>query len=191
MRVVMPQARERAPASGDRNPGCGEDVRGITSFMKSHSETVFAHQFRGNQFSHSRWTQILIDATAMFEALPTTREPGLRCHEVARAVARTLTLKTDLLDNTEPKIEFVIVDGTYGPGGEHSWIDVLINNVQRCVLDPYCIGRMPPVALVDITSLTLAAHRDLYRPGEYRLDIDDLLVARLVAFLEPKFVVVF
>ncbi len=161
---------------------------GITHRMKSYSENVFAQQFRGSVTAVHCWSVLLRDAAGMFDALPSTREPGLRCHEVARAVAAVLTTSMNLYGtNVEPIVRLEVVDGYYGAGAEHSWIEVYVDGARRCLLDPYCIGRMPPVALVDVSSLTMGAHRELYTPGKPRTDVDELLVVRLTMFLEAKF----
>ena len=91
-----------------------------------------------------------------FQALPERDSKGrdLRCHEVARIVFQMLP------DFAPYDVE--IVDGRYGHV-EHSWLNLR----PRLILDPYAVGRVPPVALVD-TTLGLG---DMYRPGPRRTDI--------------------
>lgn len=82
----------------------------------------------------------------------------LRCHELARAVQRTLG------DNT-----LVVVDGHCGPV-EHSWLRFS----DGAILDPYVPGRLPAVQIVD--AIVAVA----YRVGVPRLDIRRSIIDRLV-----------
>lgn len=86
---------------------------------------------------------------------------ALRCHELARAVARI--------------IGGTVVDGHFG-AVEHSWI-----TVPEAILDPYQPGTIPPCVLV--SSWPLLPYARLYEPGEPRTDVDDDLVESLVTFL--------
>ena len=80
-------------------------------------------------------------ATEIVEWLPEHHDnTPLRCHEVARIVAGVLAADIG---------SAVVVDGWYlGPAQiriEHSWVQLR----HDVILDPYCPGRMPPVALVN------------------------------------------
>lgn len=81
----------------------------------------------------------------------------LRCHELARAIARVL----------RPCLE--VIDGHCGPI-EHSWLRF----VDGVVVDPYAPGRLPAVQILD--PLVAVA----YRPGAPRRDIRRAIVKRLV-----------
>lgn len=92
---------------------------------------------------------------AVVEALP--RE--FRCHEVARAVGKLLSVP--------------VVDGHHGTV-EHSWCVV----DERIILDVWCVGRLPRVQLVDPAAVT--GHAVLYREGPERSDIDSAVVDQLL-----------
>lgn len=89
----------------------------------------------------------------------------LRCHELARAVHRSL----DVLDHG-----LVVVDGKCGPI-EHSWLVF----GDGTIVDPYVPGRMPAVQLVDAFVATR-----LYYPGADRSDIRIQVVDDLVAEMQ-------
>lgn len=91
--------------------------------------------------------------------------PGLRCHEVARAVGEVLGLQ--------------VQDGKYG-WCEHSWLWTrpwMSGSFPPSVLDPYAVGSLPQVKLVD---MGLPAHRGTYTVGDERTDVDLGLVKVLV-----------
>lgn len=101
----------------------------------------------------------------------------LRCHELARAVARFLRL---------PRA--CVQDGYYG-FVEHSWIwvpgppdDPLTRRAGwPHILDVYAVGRLPQVQLVCGDSPALPHVGWSYRPDRDRTDVDEALVARLVS----------
>lgn len=109
---------------------------------------------------------ILAEAAAIVEALPDLE--GLRCHEVARVVGAVLSLE--------------VQDGHYGHI-QHSWLLVYqAGELRPFVLDPYCVGRLPIVQLVDI-------HMNL--PRVYlaccpRTDINEQQIRELLMLLETK-----
>lgn len=72
--------------------------------------------------------ELLRQAQEIVSLLPP--DDRLRCHEVARIVAQILRLD--------------VFDGYYG-AIEHSWC----MTPARSILDPYCVGRLPMVQLVD------------------------------------------
>ncbi len=74
--------------------------------------------------------RIFRTAQQMVDCLPDM--PGLRCHEVARAVGLAL-------DRTP-------IDGWYGYA-EHSWLEL---ERGRYVLDVYSVAQLPLVRLVDM-----------------------------------------
>ncbi len=73
------------------------------------------------------------------QRMPSYDEHGLelRCHEVARAVARVLELPGEF-----------VRDGYYELGCQHSWIVLPSGHV----LDVYAVGRLPPVQLVAVVT---------------------------------------
>lgn len=85
----------------------------------------------------------------------------LRCHELARAVGRTLGLE--------------IVDGKCH-AVEHSWL-LVHQGEETFVLDVYVPGRVPSVQLVHASHWALGLG---YMPGERRDDIREDVVERLV-----------
>lgn len=88
----------------------------------------------------------------------------LRCHELARAVARVVG-----------EHGMIVVDGKCGPI-EHSWLFLPAVEISAAViLDPYVPGRLPAVQLIDLVVGTA------YRPGMPRSDIRTAVVDRLVA----------
>ena len=107
-------------------------------------------------------------------AIPDPKDvESLRCHEVARAVGRVLDLD--------------VQDGRYGCV-EHSWLwlERYPPTPPTCLLDVYCVGRLPMVQLVDINCV-LPHWRPLqkrsicsgYYPGEARTDIREAVVRKL------------
>lgn len=119
--------------------------------MKSYSESeVFS----------AREVSLLQVATALVESFPSTdylRRP-LRCHEVARAVGELLHLQ--------------VQDGFYG-FVDHSWLWTSPLDTSRVVgrlgfpniLDPYSVGSLPMVRLVDGGHTGLPHVGWAYRPG--------------------------
>lgn len=102
-----------------------------------------------------------------------------RCHEVARAVwsvlrcveADGVLLEAGVADEGESLAHLVsVVDGRFGHH-DHSWLRVDGEAGEpACVLDPYAVGRLPMVQLVDQDCLTLAYHpgRGDDSPWRYR-----------------------
>jgi hypothetical protein len=86
----------------------------------------------------------------------------VRCHEVARA-AKVVLGSTG---------RFEPVDGHWGPY-EHSW---LVSRTHRRIIDPYAIGRLPIVQLVNPYLLCGAD----YEIGSVRKDIRWGVVERLI-----------
>ena len=96
-----------------------------------------------------------------------------RCHEVARAVEQLL-----VKHGKAEASELQVVDGHYG-AVDHSWL-AFWDDVRVCIIDPYSVGRLPIVQLVDpYVSGVLAT----YRPqDEHRPDIRANEVSALVQF---------
>ena len=90
----------------------------------------------------------------------------LRCHEVARVVGRVFRLGFPI----------EVVDGRYETGAEHSWCRLVLPNKQQAILDPYVVGRLPPVQLVAVVS-TLPCR---YQARELRTDIREDVVTWLI-----------
>lgn len=82
----------------------------------------------------------------------------LRCHELARAVAKLFNITA--------------VDGKYG-AVEHSWC-----RYNRTIVDPYCPGRVPMVQLIDCS--WQLPHAEIYVTGNRRTDIDETVVTSLL-----------
>jgi hypothetical protein len=117
---------------------------------------------------------------------PEPGKPLWRCHEVARAVREVLTPSLEVGGSGA---QLHVFDGKYGPpdlhdqvkyspGVEHSWIVVIETASKRpgCVLDPYAVGRLPQVQLVDWEQQFAC----MYKPREYRTDIDKAVVQHMV-----------
>lgn len=88
----------------------------------------------------------------------------VRCHELARAIARSL--------NGSTSKGFTVVDGHYG-AVEHSWI----MTENKAILDVYAVGSLPQVQLIHPTTPGLKLN---YRPGKPRTDIDEECIRRLL-----------
>lgn len=93
-------------------------------------------------------------------------EEWIRCHELVRIVAAMLS----------PEFQLSIIDGRYGPetitSYEHSWLIYEEPNQRsvvcyRFILDPYAVGRLPQVQLLD----PHAGNHKLYRESNPRDDI--------------------
>lgn len=98
-------------------------------------------------------------AETVVEKLPD--EDGLRCHEVARVVYGVLVAKYP----TETGLE--LIDGRYR-FVDHSWLLVPGDTRhRRFILDPYAVGRLPMVQLVD----SICGLGAFYEPGADRIDI--------------------
>lgn len=103
------------------------------------------------------------EAARLFvERIPDDFEPLVRCHELARAVAKLLG----------PSVE--VQDGHAG-FVEHSWLWLEHHHV---ILDVYFPGAKPQVLLIDYLSVG-SPFRAIYRPGAPRQDIRQRDVARL------------
>jgi len=105
--------------------------------------------------------------------------PGLRCHELARAVGRVLGLEHE--------------DGVYG-FVDHTWLwttafDCGSPLAQETrigfpnVLDVYAVGQLPMVRLVACGHPSLPHMGWSYRPRRPRKDIDEALVDHLVRIM--------
>lgn len=110
-------------------------------------------------------------AEDLVERFPERDERGelLRCHEISRVVARVIRLGFDI----------EVVDGRYETGAEHSWCCItkqIGKYARKAILDPYVVGRLPPVQLVACV-LTLPCR---YEPGPARQDIREDVVEWLI-----------
>lgn len=125
--------------------------------MRSYAETVFSADAR----------EALRIAEAVVRALPDgPAGEWLRCHEVARAVCSRLT-------------DALLFDGVFGGFMPHTWLYVRNGSETRVLLDPYAIGRLPQVQLVD-PSFRMC---DAYVRGDLRKDIRRAELAALIASL--------
>jgi len=135
--------------------------------MRSYSET--------NMFP-SREVEMLTMATAMVSLI---QEPEIRCHELARVIAKLLGL--------------TVQDGYYG-FVDHSWCwtrpleqrEIIGRIGFPNILDPYSVGSLPQVRLLDGNTTSLPHIGWSYRPGPDRDDIDVNQVERLVSYLETR-----
>lgn len=137
--------------------------------MKSHATTVFG----------DRSLRAFRLASDVVEAIPCNGRGEfegelLRCHEVARTVFSFFT-HPDLADS-------LLVDGKFGPM-PHSWIYAPTSyDTVRITLDPYAVGRLPQVQLVEI-GWDLSRG---YKYGPVRTDIRLDVIAKLLASLAEK-----
>lgn len=92
-------------------------------------------------------------ARLLVDFIPERVGRDIRCHELARVIARVLGP------------ELTVKDGLYGRV-QHSW---LVGD--GFVLDVYAPGRLPQVQLID--DFFTLPERDLYKAGEPRSDIDE------------------
>lgn len=142
---------------------------------------------------------LLRAAQAVVDLLPETIDGELvRCHEVARVVAEVLSYpersKSGMFD------ELVVVDGKFGVH-DHSWIRVDGSVRGRLILDPYAVGRIPMVQVLDLDVMTLPYRREsacdrcgvpnpwFYREGPTRDDVRHEVLAALRSYLtwfKPK-----
>jgi len=129
--------------------------------MQSFAEQIFTPRER----------MCLIYARYVVESLPEPEGEPLRCHEVARVVVWCLDPKGHVLTP---------IDGLYGEV-EHSWILIRGSQPVR-VLDPYVVGRLPQVQLID-PFVPGAERFNWYRAGRPRTDIDWALVRELVWYI--------
>lgn len=130
--------------------------------MKSYSETegVFTPEML-QYFEHAQ--QIVKYLPDMIEGA------RVRCHEVARAVHLCLEQRPSVWANSayKYKLKCTILDGKVGPM-PHSFIllaETKDKEPRKAILDPYCVGRLPQVQLVNI-----ANHLELYKPGPMMTD---------------------
>lgn len=102
--------------------------------MRSYAEnTVFS------QLEQVAWRTATQLVDGLNRCLSVQEQEGLRCHELARAVAHALG---------EGDVE--VVDGYYGYVN-HSWLRFKAQPTH--LLDVYAVGRMPMVQLVDAEGL--------------------------------------
>lgn len=123
--------------------------------------------------------ELLAMTTVMVQAFPDRMDDEwVRCHEVARAVAHVLF--GDFCN---------VVDGVFG-ATDHSWIEGPLHGGPgdgEFILDPYAVGRLPMVQLIDTRHRTLP-YRELYKERKRRTDIRSKVVDALIQIvnnLEP------
>lgn len=143
--------------------------------MKSYSESRFSQ----------REIECLALAGVIVGELPDVDRNGdsVRCHEVARLVAQ-------VINSHYNDTVLYVQDGSYG-FVEHSWLwtspppkeYVGIINAPN-VLDPYSVGQLPQVQLVDCSSSGLPHFGYSYRLGDWRKDIKEDFIASHVRQLK-------
>jgi hypothetical protein len=122
--------------------------------------------------------ELLERAAEMVRHLPDEVDPaGVRCHELARAVATCLIRRDPAWEQY-----IKVIDGTYDHV-DHSWIYLLWGSGY--VLDVYTVGRLPQVQLVQSHSL-LQGTRALYKAGSPRQDIRSEVVEAMLCALGVK-----
>lgn len=131
--------------------------------MKGYSEL---------QVFQQRELQLFREATDIVAVLP-ERAQGefIRCHEVARVVGHILGLD--------------VIDGKYEIGAEHSWLPIVQKRGKYSwwsILDPYVVGRVPPVQLVAVVPLI----PNRYIPGAPRDDIRTDVVDYLLKYFKEN-----
>lgn len=94
--------------------------------------------------------------------IPDLKQGWIRCHEVARIVRNCL----------DPNRDMLVKDGCFGIV-DHSWL-VIADGDHRFILDPYAIGRLPQVQLID--PFVPGVLSRMYRAGRERNDINERLV---------------
>lgn len=121
-------------------------MRGICQVKDGRSDPIFSEKDLS-----------LLNATqAIVELLPERTPDGnlVRCHEVARIVGGILNLN--------------VQDGKYG-ACDHSWLLIPVKNWIPKILDPYCVGSLPIVRIVDCSPIF--PYFNLYKFGPVRTDI--------------------
>lgn len=120
--------------------------------------------FSENEVFSKTEIKLFNEATDIVSILPERDQHGalLRCHEVARVVG-------DLLD-------LEVLDGRYEYGCEHSWCVIRQMNRGFTILDPYTVGRIPPVQLVCV----IPTMPNRYFPEARRRDIKKDVVEYLL-----------
>jgi hypothetical protein len=98
----------------------------------------------------------------------------IRCHELARAVAKHLVRQG---------YELLVVDGVLGCA-DHTWIEL---SRTRAILDVYTPGRLPVVQLVDDCQVLTGNGRPAYAArGAPRTDIREEVVEALFLAMAPE-----
>lgn len=105
-------------------------------------------------------------------------KPELRCHEVARVVQRILNTQTPVREEW-----LMLYDGKYGHV-EHSWLTLKNPTGGYFILDPYAVGRLPMVQLID--GAGILPEMRLYNIGDLRDDIDQDWVDATIQTLWEK-----
>lgn len=134
--------------------------------MRSHSQT---------EVFNAAEIDCLKMAARIVAKLPNVGPTGepIRCHEVARIVGAVLGMQ--------------VCDGLYG-FVDHSWLwttpfikDDIVGRIGvPNILDPYCVGSLPQVRLVDCSVVSLPHVGWSYRPSGKRTDIHEIFVAEMV-----------
>jgi hypothetical protein len=116
---------------------------------------------------------LLEKATFLVESIPTRLDNIVRCHELARAIGRVLSLP--------------VTDGKHGTV-EHSWCWTKLPDCGSCpgsILEVYSIARLPMVQLVDYSSCGNFAvlNRQQYQCYPFsRSDIRENIIQYLVNY---------
>jgi hypothetical protein len=125
--------------------------------VKSYADReIFNHQEK------AAWC----DAVDMVARVRSTWGNELRCHELARAVAKVLG---------QFNHQVTLVDGKLW-AIEHSWLVMQTPFGRHAILDVYCPGRIPQVQLIDAHWLVSRG----YEEGPLRTDIKLDIVEQLI-----------
>lgn len=136
----------------------------------------------------TRAKNLLLVTQAIVDRLPETIDGELvRCHEIARVVAELLSMSDDFGD-------LIVVDGKFGVH-DHSWIRMDQDGRGCLILDPYAMGRIPMVQVIDLDAMMVPYRREsacdrcgapnpwLYREGPVRDDVRHEVITALRSYL--------
>jgi hypothetical protein len=140
--------------------------------MKSYAE---------NRFNQAELSAFNL-ATMLVPLLPnrSNEYEDIRCHEIARIFANVIS--------SIQGIDLYVQDGCYG-FIDHSWLWTSVPGTTigrvHCpnILDPYAVGSLPQVRLVDCSASALPHFGAMYQLGPVRTDIDHAFVDSLTRSL--------
>lgn len=122
--------------------------------MRTYSEREIFNRGELKLFEQAK---LIVQALPDYDQL----ERELRCHEVARVVGIKLGLQ--------------VCDGCFEAGAEHSWCRL----PSRHILDPYCVGRLPPVQLVAVVTAMPCRYKERVVDTAIRADVVHWLLTQV------------